>query len=324
MLTRPDFMKKQVLFIESDNSKKLKFKNSNLVLVDENDKIILQDTCHKIFVVFVYGETSITSVLIKNAKKFGITIVFLNYNLKTYFSINPENIGNFLLRKKQYNNEKELDLAKFIVKNKILNQKRLISELRYKGNEEKEAIKKLESLFEKIDSVSDNNELMSFEGNASKVFFSVYFKNLPFSGRKPRIKTDIFNLLLDIGYNFLFNFIEANLVCYGFDVYCGFYHKFFFQRKSLVCDLIEPFRCIIDKRIRLSYNLKQIDEKDFGFKNGQYFLKYDFIKKYSRIFLKEILEYKEDIFLFIQCFYRNFMKNNSIDKFEFFLIGEKK
>ena len=86
MLGRPDFMAKQMLFIESDNSKKLKLKNSNLILADENNKIILQHPCTKIFMVFILGEFSITSVLIKNAKKYAVPIVFLNYNLKPYFS----------------------------------------------------------------------------------------------------------------------------------------------------------------------------------------------------------------------------------------------
>ena len=39
MLSRPDFMEKQILFIESDNSKKLRLKNSNLVLSDDKNKM---------------------------------------------------------------------------------------------------------------------------------------------------------------------------------------------------------------------------------------------------------------------------------------------
>ena len=87
MLSRPDFIEKQILFIESENSKKMRFKNSNLILVDETNKILLQHPCSKIFMAFIMGEFSITSVLIKNAKKNAIPLVFLNYNLKPYFSI---------------------------------------------------------------------------------------------------------------------------------------------------------------------------------------------------------------------------------------------
>jgi len=86
----------------------------------------------------------------------------------------------------------------------------------------------------------------------------------------PRTRNDIINFLMDIGYSFLYNFIEANLCLYGFDVYKGVYHKLFYERKSLACDLVEPFRCIIDKKIRKMHNLGQINEQDFKFKNGEY------------------------------------------------------
>lgn len=320
-MSKPDFLSKQILLIESNNSNRLKFKNYNLTLVDENEKILLQHSLYKIFVVFVYGEFSITSVLIKNVKKFAIPFVFLNYSLKPYFSIIPDNKGNFLLRKKQYNNLQELDLAKHIIQNKIQNQIYLIESLRYKTQDEKNNLESIRQVSAKIYSVKDSQELLGIEGTVSKIYFETYFKNLDFKGRKPRCKTDIFNLLLDIGYTYLFNFIDANLELYGFDTYCGFYHKFFFQRKSLVCDLIEPFRCIIDRKIKKSFNLKQIAESDFMFKNGQYFVKREFNKKYSEIFLKEILTHKEQIFLYIQSYYRAFIKGKNIDNYPNFSLG---
>lgn len=321
MLSRPDFMAKQVLFIESDNSKKIRFKNSNLVLTNENSKIILQHPCTKIFIIFISGEFSITSVLIKNAKRYAVPIVFLNNNLKPYFSIIPDNKGNFLLREKQYSNSNNLEIAKCIISNKIKNQIDLMNSLRYKTIMEKDNISKIEELFKQINQIQNSQELLGIEGTASKLFFETYFKNLNFNGRRPRCRDDIFNLLLDIGYYYLFNFIEANLELYGFDTYCGFYHKFFFQRKSLVCDLVEPFRCIIDRRIRKSFNLKQINKDDFYFKNGQFYIKKDFNKKYSKLFLKEILKQKEKIFLYIQTYYRSFIKGREIENFPLFDMG---
>lgn len=324
MMSRPDFMEKQVLFIESDSSRKLKFKNSNLALVDESGKILLQHSCHKIFLVFIYGDCSITSVLIKNFKRFAISVVFLNYNLTPYFSISPIAKGNFLLRQKQYTCSFELDLAKYIVKNKISNQLFLMRSLRYKTENERKSIERVVYFLNEIDQIENSKDLLGIEGNVSKEFFKTYFKNLPFKKRIPRCKMDIINLLFDIGYYYLFNFIEANLEIYGFDSYKGFYHTLFFQRKSLVCDLMEPFRCIVDRRIRKSYNLKQINENEFGFKNGQCYIKKGFNKKYSRLFLKEILLYKEEIFLYVQKYYRSFIKEKQIEEFHRFSLGDNK
>lgn len=321
-MSRPDFMSKQVLFIESTDLDKLRFKNSNLVLEDNDKNILLQHSLHKIFIVFIYGECTITSVLIKNSKKFSLSFIFLNYNLKCYHSIIPDNKGNFLLRKKQYCNKTDLDIAKRLIFNKISNQIFLLKSLKYISINEKLIISNIELLLEKVNLINVSQELLGVEGNASKLYFEVYFKNLEFKGRKPRCKTDIFNLLLDIGYFYLFNFIDSNLELYGFDTYYGVYHKLFYQRKSLVCDIIEPFRCIIDKNIKKGYNLKQINNNDFYFKNGQYYLKKDFNKKYSEFFLKEILKYKEDIFLYIQLYYRAFMKEKKIENYPFFKIGD--
>ncbi len=53
MLSRPDFVKKQVLLIESDNSKKFRLKNSNLVLVNDKNRVVLQHPLNKIFIIFI-------------------------------------------------------------------------------------------------------------------------------------------------------------------------------------------------------------------------------------------------------------------------------
>lgn len=323
MLSRPDFMEKQIILIQSDKSKRIRLRNSNLVLLNENNRVVLQNPINKIFMVFIQGDLSITSSFIKTAKKNAVSIIFINYNLKPYFSIVPDNKGNFLLRERQYSNSNDLDIAKHIIANKINNQLYLMNSLRYKTTYEKEDILKIKDLILEVKNAKDNQELLGIEGTASKIFFKNYFKNTEFNGRRPRCKDDIFNLLLDIGYYYLFNFIEANLELYGFDTYYGFYHRLFFQRKSLVCDLIEPFRCIIDRRIKKSWNLKQIDKNDFYFENGQFHVKKEFNKKYSQLFLKEILKYKEKIFLYFQSHYRSFIKGVEIEHFPNFELEVK-
>ena len=63
---------------------------------------------------------------------------------------------------------------------------------------------------------------------------------------------------------YLFNFIECFLRMYGFDLYVGVFHRLWFKRKSLVCDVMEPFRCIIDRAVRTAYHRKQFSVKDFS------------------------------------------------------------
>ena len=127
---------------------------------------------------------------------------------------------------------------------------------------------------------------------------SSYLSKLTFSWLTP---------LMDIGYTFLFNYFEALLALYGFDAYKGIYHKLFFQRKSLACDVMEPFRCLIDSQIVKSYNLKQINAHDFKTQQGRYFLPFDKQQKYVQMFFDCITDYKEELFNYVRQFYHCLM-----------------
>ena len=107
----------------------------------------------------------------------------------------------------------------------------------------------------------------------------------------------------------LFNFIECFLRMYGFDLYVGVFHRLWFKRKSLVCDVMEPFRCIIDRAVRTAYHRKQISVKDFTIEKGEYRLKRELSQYYYKVFVEALMSYKMDIFLFIQSYYRAFMRN---------------
>ena len=119
----------------------------------------------------------------------------------------------------------------------------------------------------------------------------------------------------------LFNFMECLLLIYGFDVYKGFLHTCFYMRKSLVCDMIEPFRPLIDWKIRSAMNLGQINEdEDFETINNRKLLKYNKNGDYVSLFMREIMEHKTEMFGFVQEFYRKFMRDSPIDDYRMFEI----
>lgn len=321
MMSWPDFNYKQVIIhITIGTGEKLKFHADNIVIADSEGKVLLQHTCHRIFALFIIGEISITSVLIKHCTLYHFPIILMNRSCKVIAKFNCEAEGNTLLRKKQYTAlpEYHLAIAQNLIQQKIRNQHKLLNKLRQKSKEDKKAVALLQNI--QTEGAADNYELLGIEGHASKLFFSTYYRPLNWNRREPRCKRDVPNLLLDIGYTWLFQFIEALLSLYGFDLYCGVYHTFFYQRKSLICDIIEPFRCIIDERIRKAHNLGQINYEDFGLKNGQYFLKFEHQKKYTSLFLKDILAYKEDIFKFCQAYYRWYIQGKDITEFPQFII----
>ena len=222
--------------------------------------------------------------------------------------------GNTLLRKKQYSCNNSNDIAKQIVINKIENQRETIKKMRNKSLSD--GILNLDIQIQKLVTKKMNNyEIMGIEGVAAKVYFKRLFHDLEWNGRQPRVKRDKINLLLDIGYTVLFNYIEGILNIYGFDIYKGNLHQEFYKRKSLVCDIVEPFRPIIDYKIRKMMKLNQINNYNFYIENLQYRLDW----KDSSIFVDEILNeinnYKGEIFNYIQGFYRWFMKGKEIRNF---------
>ena len=297
MLSLSDFDEKQILFIESFDTKNINFENENLV-IKENSEIKNKVSMYKIFAIFLIWETTITSVLIRKFQEFWITLVLMKKNFLPYLVIWNETEGNFVLRKKQYEKTEEqmLEIAKNIIKIKAKNQLELLKNFRNKSPDLKENILKIENIYKKIDFSENYDSLLWYEWNIWWV------------RRAPRTKFDIKNLLLDIGYTYLFHFVEAMLRLYWFNNYYWVYHRTWYQRKSLALDLIEPFRCIIDKALLKSYNLWQINEKDFAFRNWQYVLEWKNSRKYNQIFFKEILNYKLEIFSFVKEYYKYFMK----------------
>lgn len=315
MIDQTDFLKKQFVFYFPSQGDKMTFQNDNLVIKGIDKKIKFQVTCYRIFLIFVVGDTTITTGLLSRANKFGFSLCLMNRNMKVYKFIPARMEGNTLLRRRQYTYE-SMELGQYIILNKVKNQRKALMSLRNKNDLTKDAIRALDHHIKRLrEERLDMNTIMGIEGSSARVYFPRIFDNVKWNGRKPRIKCDYINATLDIGYTILFNIIDSLLNCYGFDEYYGVLHKCFYMRKSLVCDLMEPMRPIIDYTVRRSVNLKQIKEEDFEVYDKRYTLKWKRSPEITSIFLSAILEYKMELFSYIQGYYRAFMKQKQIVDF---------
>jgi CRISPR-associated protein Cas1 len=308
MISLPDFKEKKILFISNtkDLENNLKFSNGNIKLYKEG-KCINQVSCSLILCIFIVGDFTLTTALIRKVKEFGISIILLNYSFKPYAELMCQAEGNYALREVQYTIpcEHRLELSKGLIKNKLRNQMNLLKEYKSCSGDI------LSESIDKVDQVESEESLLGVEGNAASVYFKSLFKDANWFRRAPRTKEDIPNLLLDIGYTFLFNFVDACLRLFGFDVYKGFYHKLYFQRQSLTCDIMEPFRVIIDKALIKAIHLNKIDENDFLFKNGSFSFKEFYLqRKYTEIFFEAIEQNKEEIYGYVLAFYRYIQSPN--------------
>lgn len=314
MIDRPEFSKKQILFLFANKGEKISFRNDNVIISDKGGMIKYQMTCYRIFMIYVVGDTTITTGIIRRAKKFGFVICLMTQSFKLYSIIGNRMEGNTLLHQKQYEYQ-GIEIACFLIENKIKNQRNALNAIRKKSIANKEAITKLDTYISELKCVEDDKTLLGIEGTAARVYFPQIFDNVNWRGRKPRIKSDYVNVTLDIGYSLLFNLVDSLLQVYGFDVYYGVYHKAFYMRKSLACDLIEPLRPIVDIAVRKAVNLHQCKEEDFEIIQNQYCLSYKKSPAYVSFLMEAILEEKENIFLYIQNYYRCFMKGRDISQY---------
>ncbi len=326
MLTLPDFREKQILFVQPELGKeyKLRIKNQNIAY-EEEGKVVNQLACSKVLAIFVLGDISFTSVLLRECLENGVSVFFLKRNFQVYATIGAEAAGNYLLRERQYHisAHRQEWIAKHIVKNKMRNQLALLYQngVRTIGAGAMPIAEYQSRVEHRVDETQENQKLLGQEGELSKVFFTSYFGEIGWRRRVPRGKTDPENILLDIGYTILFNYVDSLLRLFGFDTYKGVYHKLFFQRKSLACDLEEPFRCLIERKLLKMYHLGQVDKGHFVYypKRNQYVLQYTESSRYAQLFTEAILEEKEQIFGYIKAYYYAML--NETEDFPVFELG---
>lgn len=323
MFTHKDIDARTVFVINCIEHKRALRVYMGELLLEETDgekrKTLTKFPFQKILALFVIGHISITTPLIEKCKRHNVALVVMKPNLRPVFFWSNSAEANFLLRKRQFDFGKDdLTIAKFIVHNKVTNQRATLQKTRRKDCSTIEAISMCDTALDNIHDINDYNQLMGIEGSVSRKFYAAYFQNNNWKGRHPRMKTDSINVTLDIGYTILFNFMECFLRMFGFDLYVGVYHRLWFKRKSLVCDIIEPFRCIIDHTTLLAFNRKQFSEKDFVLTKHEYHLKHERCGEYYKVFYDALIVYKVSFFKYVQQYYRCFMGRKSTKEYPTF------
>lgn len=323
MFTHKDIEMRTIFVVNCiEHDRSLRVNSGELMLEElegDKKKTLTKFPFQKLLALFIIGHITVTTPLIDKCKKYGVALVVMKPNLRPVFFWANSAEANYLLRKKQFEySTEDLSIAKCIVYNKVLNQKAALSKTRKKDSYTVDAIKQCDAALDTLPDIDEYNQLMGLEGTVAKTYFSAYYQNQNWKGRHPRMKSDVLNVTLDIGYSILFNFMESFIRMFGFDLYVGVYHRLWFKRKSLVCDLIEPFRCIIDHATLLAFNRKQFSEKDFKLIKQEYHLKYENCADYYKVFYDELIAKKMDIFKFVQQYYRCFMGCKSVKEYPIF------
>jgi CRISP-associated protein Cas1 len=109
--------------------------------------------------------------------------------------------------------------------------------------------------------------VMGLEGSAGRAYFGCLGRLVPeayrFEGRSRQPARDGFNSMLNYSYGVLYGLVERACICAGLDPFVGFLHTDNYNKKSLVFDLIEPFRILGDRATLLLFTGRRVLREHF-------------------------------------------------------------
>ncbi|SEJ81917.1 CRISPR-associated protein, Cas1 family [Cyclobacterium xiamenense] len=118
------------------------------------------------------------------------------------------------------------------------------------------------------------NSLMGIEGRFARMYWSGLSGCLDepyrFGKRSRRPARDLFNAALNYLYGMTYTEVESAVFAAGLDPFIGYLHAENYRKPSLVFDLIEPFRPLVDGLLVQLFTDKamlpeQVDARDGGF-----------------------------------------------------------
>lgn len=244
MLTSSDLEHRNIILLHAfDGAYHLNVSLGNVQIKNNEGQVLTKLSRQSVLALFIIGHYTLTSALIDYCTKNAIALAVFNTHLRPVFFLSIGAEANFILRRNQHVISESLafQFAQKIVHQKIYSHIMVLNHQRNKSLDLVNCIEKLEKFQRESLNCLNLEQLMGIEGNSAKIYFKHQFSSLNWHGRKPRLKIDPINVILDMGYTLLFNYIEVNLRLFGFDTYVGVLHQLWFKRKSLVCDLVEPF-----------------------------------------------------------------------------------
>jgi len=181
---------------------------------------------------------SFTSALVCELIKNKISVVFCDEQHNPHSQLLPLN-GSHDSSKKlkiqtEWGNAIRADVWTEIVANKIYQQAMHLKDV---GSDQS---KLLLSYIEQLQPCDVTNR----EGHSAKVYFNALF-GLSFS----RGKQTFVNSALDYGYSIILSAFNRAVVANGYSTQIGLFHRNEFNPFNFSCDLMEPFRVLVDRMV---------------------------------------------------------------------------
>lgn len=187
---------------------------------------------------------SITASLMCELTRRKIKVIFCDEKHNPFFELMPTSLrydtSGCLRKQVSWNDENKIDVWTEIVRNKIYQQMTVLQEYGHTSQ--------ASMLFQYMTELK-RGDVTNREGHAAKVYFNALFGN----DFTRQVATDI-NAALDYGYSILLSAFNREVSASGYSANFGINHNNEFNHFNLSCDLMEPFRPLVDKLV-LEMNL---------------------------------------------------------------------
>jgi CRISPR-associated protein Cas1 len=256
----------------------LRKKEGNFLV--KTDDQVFEVSAKKVQSVMITTSAYLSTDAVKLAMDNNIDVIFLDEFGDPFGRVWHSKLGSTtLIRRKQLeiaNDERGLSLAKEWVITKMDRQidflKRLKNSRPQKEEKLENYVSTLEEIRQKMENIGGTIEekrgtMMGFEGVAGKTYFDALSFIMPdrfkFDGRSRMPAKDEFNCLLNYGYGVLYSMVEKACIIAGLDPYVGIIHTDHYNKKSLVFDLIEMFRYLVDETVLYMFSQRKVKKEYF-------------------------------------------------------------
>lgn len=266
------------------NRAKLEFRLNNLIVRGEQEKKIFIDEINTLIVQST--AVSLTASLLCELVKRNIKVIFCDEKCNPQSELLPyygaHNTSKRYKEQILWNNDIKARVWRKIIENKILGQAEHLYDCGF--FEQSELLRSY--LFDLQDNDSTNRE-----GHSAKVYFNCLLGMG--NGRK---SGGFLNGCLNYGYAVLLSAFNREIVSSGYLTQLGIWHDNEFNQFNLGCDLMEPFRVVVD---RTAMNIQEGD-KDFKKKMANILNYKAFVGGKSTTLDLAIRQYAKSVFYALQ------------------------
>ena len=236
-------------------------------------------SAHKVQSILIATAAHLSTDAIELAATHNIDLVFLNKYGDPFARVWQSRMGSTAaIRRRQIevaDAPEGLGFARDWVAVKLRHQFEFLEELRHRRPDAdalfQGPIATLQNCLTQVRALSgtlddQRGTLMGLEGGAGRAYFRCLGQLVPeafrFDGRSRQPAHDEFNAMLNYSYGVLYSLVEKACILAGLDPFVGFLHTDNYSKKSLVYDLIEPFRILGDRATILLFTGRRV-QKDY-------------------------------------------------------------